>query len=477
MITFSLALIILIAGYFIYGRIVERHFGADASRPVPSKTMADGVDYIQLPTWKAYMIQFLNIAGLGPIFGAIMGARFGTSSYFWIVFGSIFAGGVHDYLSGMVSLRHGGESLTELVGRYLGDVIKKIFTIFTIILTVLICCVFVSQPAELLDNLTPPALNNIFWMCVVFLYYLLATLFPIDKVIGRIYPVLGAALLFMAFGILIALYVNHPPLPEIWNGFGVKYEKAPIFPMMFVSIACGAISGFHATQSPMMARCVRSERNGRFVFYGSMISEGVVALIWAAAATAYFQNHPTNDTAAAIAVNISRGWLGTVGGVFALLGVIAAPISSGDTALRSARLIIADALKFSQKEVHHRLMITIPIFAVALGLLYFSFSNKDGFNIIWRYFAWCNQVLSVFTLWALSVYLAKRRKNFLMTLVPALFMTFVTCTYIMVAPEGFRMPTKVAYPVTTLIVVDLLIFFWRWHWYYFKKNPDVSEDI
>ncbi len=472
MITFSIALLLLILGYFIYGRIVERHFGADASRPVPSETMADGVDYMSMPTWKAYMIQFLNIAGLGPIFGAIMGAKFGTASYLWIVFGTIFGGAVHDYLAGMVSLRNGGESLTELVGRYLGDVVKKIFTMFVIILMIMVCCVFVSQPAGLLAGLTPSSININLWMCIIFAYYLFATLFPIDKIIGHLYPILGAALLFMAIGILVSLYVTHPALPEMWHGFGTRYEKAPIFPIMFVSIACGAVSGFHATQSPLMARCIRNEKYGRRVFYGAMVSEGIVALVWAAAATAYFPKHGADGAAADITMNISKEMLGGFGGIIAILGVIAAPISTGDTALRSARLIIADSFKFSQKEVHHRLMVTIPLFAASLGLLFYSLSDKDGFSIIWRYFAWCNQVLSVFTFWALSVYLAQQRKNFLMTLIPAVFMTVVTVTYILVAPEGFRMPAKWAYPITALIVIDLLVFFWRWHWYYFKKRPD-----
>ncbi|MCQ2073597.1 MAG: carbon starvation protein A [Bacteroidaceae bacterium] len=471
MITFSIALLFLILGYVVYGRIVERHFGADASRTVPSKSMADGVDYMELPTWKAYMIQFLNIAGLGPIFGAIMGAKFGTASYLWIVLGTIFGGAVHDYLSGMVSLRHGGESLSELVGRYLGDVVKKIFTIFLIVLMIMVCCVFASQPAALLAGLTPSSLNVNFWMLVIFAYYLVATLFPIDKIIGHLYPFMGAALLFMAFGILISLYVSRPELPEMWNGFGTRYEKSPIFPMMFVSIACGAVSGFHATQSPLMARCIRSEKNGRFVFYGSMVSEGIVALIWAAASTAYFQNHGTGETAADVAMNISKEMLGNFGGIIAILGIVAAPISTGDTALRSARLIVADSFKFSQKEIHHRLMITIPLFAVALGLLFFSLTNPDGFSIMWRYFAWCNQVLSVFTFWALSVYLAKHRKNFLMTLIPAVFMSFVTITYIQIAPEGFNVPIRLAYPITALITVDFLVLFWRWHWYYFKQHP------
>lgn len=473
MISFSIALVLLLLGFAVYGRIVERHFGMDASREVPSKSLADGVDYIEMPTWKAYMIQFLNIAGLGPIFGAVMGAKYGTASYLWIVFGTIFGGAVHDYLSGMVSLRNGGESLTELVGRYLGDVVKKIFTIFTIVLMVMVVCVFVSQPADLLAGLTPDSLNVNFWMAVIFAYYLVATLFPIDKIIGRFYPFLGAAMLFMAIGILVSLYVTRPVLPEMWQGMGERYEKGPIFPMMFVSIACGAVSGLHATQSPMMARCIRSEKNGRVVFYGSMVSEGIVALVWAAAATAYFGMHGAGGTAADITMKISKQIFGGFGGIIAILGVIAAPISSGDTALRSARLMVADSLKFSQKEIHHRIMITIPLFAASLGLLFFSLSNPDGFSIIWRYFSWCNQVMSVFTFWALTVYLAQQRKNFLMTMIPAVFMTCVTITYILVAPEGLNVPAKIAYPIAALVLLDILLIFWRWHWYYFKNHPKI----
>ena len=269
MITFVIALIVLVLGYVFYGKFIERLFGADPKREVPAKAMADGVDYIAMPTWKAYMIQFLNIAGLGPIFGAIMGAKFGTASYLWIVFGTIFAGSVHDYLSGMISLRHGGESLPQLVGRYLGTSVQKVFMVFSMILLVLVGAVFVSQPADILVRLTGGAMGINTWIAIIFVYYLLATLFPIDKIIGRFYPIFGAALLFMAIGIMIALFVNHPPLPEMWKGFGVKYDRNPIFPMMFISIACGAISGFHATQSPLMARCITDEGKGRIVFYGA----------------------------------------------------------------------------------------------------------------------------------------------------------------------------------------------------------------
>lgn len=475
MITFTIALLILIGGYVVYGKFVAKFFGSDDSRPVPAKTMADGVDYIEMPVWKAYMIQFLNIAGLGPIFGAIMGAKFGTSSYLWIVFGTIFGGAVHDYLAGMVSLRNGGESLPNMVGRFLGDGIRSVFTVFSIILMILVGCVFVSQPAQLLADLTPNSLNLTFWMIVIFLYYLAATLFPIDKIIGNLYPILGAVLLFMAIGIMAAMYVIRPELPEMWNGFGVKYEGNPIFPMMFVSIACGAVSGMHATQSPLMARCLKKESDGRKVFYGAMVSEGIVALVWAAAATAYFHTNGAEGTAAQVAMNITRQWLGPVGGVVAILGVIAAPISSGDTAMRSARLMIADSLHFTQKGISNRLAISIPLFSVTLVALYVSITKSDGFAVVWRYFAWCNQMMSVFTFWALTVYLCKNGKNCLITLIPAVFMTCVETTYVLMAPEWCGLSGAISYPIGIIVALNFLVLLLRWKHRYNMKFPQQTK--
>ena len=470
MVTFVIALIVLVLGYVFYGKFIERLFGADPKREVPAKAMADGVDYIAMPTWKAYMIQFLNIAGLGPIFGAIMGAKFGTGAYLWIVFGTIFAGSVHDYLSGMMSMRHGGESLPQLIGRYLGGPVQKVFIIFSLVLLILVGAVFISQPADILARLTNNAVGINTWIAIIFVYYLIATLFPIDKIIGKFYPIFGAALLFMAFGIMIALLVERPELPEMWNGFGTKYDKNPIFPMMFISIACGAISGFHATQSPLMARCMTSESKGRIVFYGAMISEGIVALIWAAAATAYFGEHGTDLGAAAIVLEISKTWLGKVGGVLAILGVVAAPISTGDTALRSARLIVADFFKIKQKSIGRRLAISIPLFVITLAALLYSIRDKEGFNIVWRYFAWSNQTLAVFTLWAVTVYLTQKKKMFLVTLIPALFMTVVTVTYIFMAPEGFRLAPWIAYIIAGVTALAFLAIYLTWKSSFDKQN-------
>ena len=468
MITFTLALLLLVGGYMVYGAYVNRIFGPD-NRKTPAITMADGVDYIPLPTWKIFMIQFLNIAGLGPIFGAIMGAQFGTASYLWIVIGTIFAGAVHDFFSGALSIRNNGESLPEIVGRYLGLTTKKVMTLFTMILMILVGAVFVSGPAELLAGMTPDYMDAYFWIIVIFLYYVLATLMPVDKIIGKVYPLFAFALLFMAVGILVMLYIKSPDLPEMWNGFGTKYEKNPIFPMMFISIACGAISGFHATQSPLMARCMKHEKHCRPIFYGAMITEGVVALIWAAAATAFFQDNGIIDqvtgraySGAMVATQISKEWLGAIGGILAILGIVAAPITSGDTALRSARLIAADFLHIEQRSIAKRLMICIPLFLLTIGVLVYSLSDAEGFKIIWRYFAWCNQTLAVFTLWAITVYLVRGKKNYFITLLPALFMTLVCSTYICIAPEGLSLSQGVSYGIGGACMLIAVIWFIVW---------------
>lgn len=468
MITFTLCLVALIAGYFVYGKFTERIFAPD-NRLTPAVTDADGVDYIVLPTWKVFMIQFLNIAGVGPIFGAIMGAMFGTASFLWIVLGSIFAGAVHDYFSGMLSVRNHGESLPELVGRYLGKSMKQVMRIFTVILLILVGAVFVASPATLLAKLTPDYMDVTFWIILIFVYYVLATFLPIDKIIGKIYPVFALALIFMALGLLVMLYVYAPNLPEVWEGLTNTHPKAettPIFPMMFITIACGAISGFHATQSPLMARCLSSERHGRPIFYGAMITEGIVALIWAAVATYFFHNNGMGVSDASVVVfEISKEWLGTIGSILAILGVVAAPITSGDTAFRSARLIVADFLGLGQKKLKSRLYICIPMFLVAGALLLYSLRDADGFQVIWRYFAWANQTLAVFTLWTITVWLVYERKgySFMVTLFPALFMTVVCLTYITIAPEGMGMDKTYIQWVSPLSLLISIICFTKWY--------------
>ena len=434
-------------------------FGADPKRVTPAISNNDGIDYVPMPTWKIFMIQFLNIAGLGPIFGAIMGAKFGMSSYLWIVFGTVFAGAVHDYLSGMISLRDGGISLPMIIGKYLGTKVEKVMTVFTMLLMLLVGAVFISQPADLLEKLTPDFFNVYFWIIMIFVYYFIASIFPIDKIIGKIYPVFAAALLFMALGILIMLFVKWPALPEVWDGLGNTYESNPIFPMMFISIACGANSGFHSNHSPLIARCIKNEKYGRPVFYGAMVAEGIVALIWAAAATYYFGENGVGNSASVVVMDISKDWLGYFGGILAVLGVIAAPITSGDTALRSARLILADFFHMEQKSVKNRLLLCVPIMLVVTGILIFSIVSQDGFNIIWRYFSWLNQVLSVFTLWAITVYLVRNNKNYFVTMIPALFMTCVTMTYICIAPEGFHLNPVLSYIIAGVITIGMMVLF------------------
>ncbi len=446
MTTLLISLAVLIGGYFTYGLLVEKVFGIDSKRLTPAIAKADGVDYVVMPTWKVFLIQFLNIAGLGPIFGAIMGVMFGPAAFIWIVLGTIFGGAVHDFISAMMSLRSGGESLPELIGKELGPVIKQVMRVFSVVLLVLVGAVFVVTPAGLIAGMTPDWMNTNFWIIAIFIYYILATLLPIDKLIGRIYPFFGFALLFMALGLLYILLFGEYPIPDgfaegIYNRHDAP-EAHPIFPMMFISIACGAISGFHATQSPLMVRCLKNEKLARPVFYGSMVAEGFVALIWAAAAITFTGGY--NELSAYIAGNSTGGlvndiaisWLGAFGGILALIGVVAAPISSGDTAMRSARLIIADMLHIDQHSLRRRLYITLPIFAASFVLMMIDF------NVLWRYFAWSNQALSVFTLWAATVYLARHKKAFVICLIPALYMTMVTVCYILVAPtpEGFGIP-------------------------------------
>ena len=471
MISFLTALAVLIGGYFIYGLLVDKVIGTTASTPMPAYTKTDGVDYMPMATWRVFLIQFLNIAGLGPIFGAIMGVMFGPAAFLWIVLGTIFAGAVHDFLSGVISIRMGGASLPEIVGAELGTGVKQVMRGFSVVLLVLVGAVFVLTPADLLAGMTPSWLDRSVWIAVILGYYLLATLLPIDKVIGNLYPVFGFALLFMAVALLGFLLFGDTVIPDgfgegLHNRFAGNQADHPVFPLMFVSIACGAISGFHATQSPMMARCLKNEKLARPIFYGAMVTEGLVALIWAAAAiaftggyeqlSAYMAEH--GNSAGALVKDISYTWLGTVGGVLAVLGVIAAPISTGDTALRSARLIVADFMGMSQATFFRRLLICIPLFAAAFGQMLIDF------NVLWRYFAWSNQTLAVFTLWAVTVYLARHRKAYVVALVPAMFMTIVSVSYLLFArrPEGFGLDLDIAVGVGMAVAGIFLAMFSFW---------------
>ncbi len=462
MITLSIAILTLVAGYWIYGRVVEKVFGMDAERPTPACTKADGVDFIVLPSWKIFLIQFLNIAGLGPIFGAIAGAMWGPVAFLWIVLGSLFAGGVHDYFSGMLSIRHEGKSIAEIAGFYLGDFAKYFMRAFTVILMVIVGAVFIIGPAKILTGITDGYLGMPMWTAIILVYYVLSTVLPIDKVIGQLYPIFGMALLFMAGGLLIAMYTTGLQVPEMslssFSNLHYASESFPVYPMLFVTIACGAVSGFHSTQAPIMSRCLSTERQGRGIFYGAMITEGVVALIWAAISMSFFggvsglnEEMQANGSNAALVVSqISNSVLGKVGGVLALLGVVAAPITSGDTSFRSARIILSDFLQFDQKPIRNRLIVSIPLFLIGFSLTYVNF------GVIWRYFAWSNQALASIVLWTITVYMLKNGKQYWIALIPALFMTNVITAYIVVAPEGFAQPISVAVAIGVVLSMALM---------------------
>lgn len=474
MITFCISIVLLVLGYFLYSKLIERVLGVDGSRVTPAVAHPDGVDYVPMKPWRVFLIQFLNIAGVGPICGAIMGAQFGTASFIWIVFGCIFAGAVHDFISGFISLRQDGASLPEIHGTYLGNGMKQFMRGFTVLLMILVGAVFVNTPAVLLNQNFTPDWNIFIWVGIIFAYYLLATLLPIDKLIGKIYPIFGILLLAMSVAIVVAFVVYKVPIPELWSGMENRHPQAatnPIFPMMFISIACGAISGFHATQSPLMARCMVNEKQCRPIFYGAMITEGVVALIWAAAAAYFFHDKPElcvgksgNDMVGVIA----NEWFPKAIAVVCILGVISAAVTSGDTALRSARLIVADFMHVDQKPVPKRLLVALPVFVIAAGLLVFSLVDKEGFQVIWRYFSWANQVLAMVTLWTVTVFLVQHKPRtlwYLMTLIPALFMSMVTVSFIFVAQkEGFGsfIPSKVGYILAAVVTLLFFAIFVRW---------------
>ena len=485
MISFSLSLIALVLGYLLYGRFVERVFAPD-NRTTPALSKADGMDYVVLPSWKIFMIQFLNIAGTGPIFGAIMGAKFGPVAYLWIVFGCIFAGAVHDYFSGMLSMRHGGAGLPELIGQYLGKTTKSVMLVFTVLLLIMVGTVFVYSPAEILHSIGG---ETMMWVAIIFVYYIIATMLPIDKIIGKVYPLFAFSLLFMAGALMVWLFLHWPTLPELWTNFynmGAAAEpevlknppfralmwKDAIFPALFITVACGAISGFHATQSPLMARCVKSEKMGRPIFYGAMITEGIVALIWATVSSWFFYGNPApgyeliaaatagfHTSAPAVVNLVCNDWL----------GVVAAPITSGDTAFRSGRLIVAECLKLDQRPIVKRLYICIPMFAVSIAMLVWQVENPDGFNTIWQYFGFSNQALSVFTLWTITVYLVRQKKAYWITLIPALFMTTVCSTFLFVSKQAFYLPENVGYTLGGLCFVVAVVWFCVWKIKIFKN--------
>lgn len=457
MLYFFSCIALLIVGYFVYGKLVDRIFGPQPGRPTPATTMNDGVDYVEMSPKKIFLIQLLNIAGLGPIFGPILGALYGPSALIWIVVGCIFGGAVHDYFSGMLSIRSGGQSIPDVVGNELGVAFKQFMRVFSIVLLLLVGVVFVLGPAKLLGNLSGLAVPV--WVAIIFAYYFLATILPVDKIIGRLYPVFGAVLIFMAVGLTVALIAQgYNFFPEMTLA-NLHPKELPLWPLMFITIACGAISGFHATQSPLMARCVTNEKYGRPLFYGSMIGEGIIALIWATLGMSFYNSSAALNTAlgnggpAGVVNEISTTLLGPFGGLLAIIGVVILPISSGDTAFRSARLIIADFFKLTQKETSKRLALAVPLFII--GFLV----SRGDFGVIWRYFGWANQTLATIVLWASAAYLAKEAKLHWIATVPAVFMTAVATTYLAYAKIGFGLALPVATGIgVTVAVVSLIVF-------------------
>ena len=458
MISFLSLFAMLIIGYLVYGGLVERIFSPD-DRKTPAYTREDGVDFIPMPSWKIFLIQLLNIAGTGPIFGALMGACFGPVVFLWIVFGAILGGAVHDYISGMISERHDGASIVELANIYLGHTTGWVLRIFTVPILVLAGTVFVTSPAALLAWLTPDFLGTPFWVAVILLYYILATIMPIDKIIGKLYPLFGAALLLMAASIVYGIFAGGYTIPEITLQ-NMHPSDLPIWPFMFITVACGAISGFHSTQSPMAAKCIKSEKTGRIIFYGAMLTESAIALIWAAGGMAFYGE--TGNLAKALTslgqsgtvFEISTGMLGSAGGLLAIIGVIACPITSGDTAFRSARLILAEITKVDQKSLRGRLMTALPL------LVFGALLTQLDFNVLWRYFAWANQTLASVALWIATTYLLKRNPSriaALITALPAAFMTAVSLTYILIAPEGFRINIYAGYLAGIICAVVLFV--------------------
>lgn len=477
MVTFFICLGILIIGYLVYSRISEKVFAID-DRKTPAISNPDGVDITPLPKWKAFLIELLNIAGTGPIFGAISGALFGPIVFVWIVLGCILGGAVHDYFSGMISSRNNGDSIVKLSGKYSGKVMEIIMRIFSIVLLILVTAVFVVSPSTLLESLTQGNIKAWIWMVIILLYYFLSTIVPIDKIIGKLYPLFGVILIVMAVAVIVGIMTqsnNYPMLELIGNfrDFSKANGSLPWWPFMMTTVACGAVSGFHATQSPMIAKCIKSEKEGRQVFYGAMVAEGIIALIWAAAAMAYFRVN-TSDGWALLNVGggnsnsvneIAKGVLGPVGTVLAIVGVVICPITSGDTALRSCRLIVAEAFKINQKNIKNRILLTLPLFAAVIGISIWNFMSPTNFNILWRWFAWSNQVLASICLWVCTGYLYKTKKNKFITLftaLPALFMSAVVITYILAEPQlalGHFIPYSIAVIIGSSLSLVILILF------------------
>lgn len=475
--SFILGVVLLIVGYFVYGKFVDKVIGSDENRKTPAYTKGDGVDYVPMSTWRVFLIQLLNIAGTGPIFGALQGAVWGPAAYFWIVLGCIFAGAVHDFVSAMIMVRHDGCSISEYHGIYLGKPIQQIMRVFTVVLLLLVGVVFVTAPAMLLSMLTKGTVfNKTVWIALIFLYYFLATVLPIDVLIGRLYPIFGACLIIMALGVGGGMLFGGYNIPALTLA-NLHPNKTPLFPGLFITIACGAISGFHGTQSPLMARCLKTEKDGRKVFYGSMIAEGIIAMVWATVGMAFYKGGLAELSSQLASVGPNgvvyascMATMGAIGGVLAILGVVVCPITSGDTAFRGARLLIADVFKVDQKPIMKRFVIAIPLFAVGIIV------SRVNFDILWRYFGWANQTFAMVSLWAASIYIYKYRGNYhWITTIPAMFMTLVTMAYIYTQKIGFNMPRTIGIVLALVTMVIFFVCFMVFGRKYAKKIPNINK--
>lgn len=461
MVTFLASVVLLFAGYAVYSKIVERAFKVDDARATPAYTVNDGMDFVPISWWKGWLIQLLNIAGLGPIFGAVAGALYGPVAFIWIVLGSIFAGGVHDYFSGMLSMKHGGAQFPNIVGKYLGKFAEKSITIISLLLMILVAAAFTAGPAQLIAQITP--ISFVAALAIVFVYFVLAAILPINKIIGRVYPIFGGIIIFMAIAIAIALVFGNYTIPNLTLE-NLHPGELPIWPLLMVTISCGAISGFHSTQSPIVSRTMKKETEGRKIFYGAMIGEGVIALVWAAAGMTFFggtgglQAALTAGGPAGVVNEMSTTLLGTFGGILAILAVIILPITTGDTALRSSRMIATEA--FSKWVDPEKKVVVLGV-TLVLGIPVFLLSMID-YSFLWRYVGGTNQLSATIMLWTAVSFLLKSGRSHYIAGIPALFMTGVVSTYIFYAPEGFNMDYTISLIIGLVITTGVCgVYMWQ----------------
>ena len=481
---FLIGILLLVIGYFTYGKLVEKILGPD-DRKTPEEINPDGVDYVELPHWKNMLIQLLNIAGIGPVIGVILGIKFGSIVFLIIPIGNIIGGAVHDFAGGMMSLRLNGANLPVIVQKMLGKHYARAFSFFTCFLLLLVVAVFINIPANLIDLLIPSA--KCFWIAVIgiFIYYILATFFSVDKIIGKIYPIFGIILIASSFALLVALLFQlfkdpalmTPNADFVKNMFTMENHH-PVIPVLFVTIACGIISGFHATQSPIIARTMKTERQARSSFYGMMIVEGIIAMIWAGGGMAIYNLFPEymNENPTKVLEYITTHFLSKGLGTLTIIGVIVLAITSGDTAMRSLRLSLAELFAIPQTKLANRILVCIPLIVIVSGLLWWSNLSVESFKHLWNYFSWANQVLAATTLLAATAWLRARKRNYWITLVPALFMVFIVWTYILWISEAHNGPVGIGLDWTVACILGAILAVGSVAWAYWRGNKIAPAD-